>query len=318
MKALRHLSVFLEVAEELLVGLPLFVAPDYFFNADDGFVPFRPFHHTSLQSDHLDIATQISLAGAGASMLTILCARFFLSRSSAENAIIPRMKLISHLLLLPVLVNSAFFEYNDFIDRKIFLLFTNWKLFSILCNFFSIERVESKGRQVMNGQSLGAQVIFWYALPIALFLYIAPEIFQPESTFKSYSYYLKTPLEDNTFDAVEKFAIRFEGSQIIGFIPLFWDASKITSFSFKTGLTFMSFYIFVFMRGVTDHTGTANLEVWKGNFVLHLFVISLAWNLKRTKLESFISLKTYPHVDESREESKDGDPSILPDLLHIQ
>lgn len=243
-------------------------------------------------------------------MLTLLSCRLWLAESTAQLALISRMKLLSDLMLLPVIINTAFFEYNDFVDRKTFILLANFKLLSISLNYFTMKlhRSESQGQGVTNRQSMGAQVIMWYALSMALLLYSFPGCLAPGA----FSYYLKTPLADNTFDPVEKFAIRFEGSQIVGFLPLFWDAAKTPAFAYKTGLVYMTFYVSVFLRGVMDKTGLCNLNIWKGNFVLHLLAISLAWNLTKTKLESLAPLKTFPHIVEFETKSaEDALPSNL-------
>jgi hypothetical protein len=317
MIGLNKVSFYLQGFEEIFMGLPLFLAPDFYFNAEDGLIVFRPFRHTSLDSDHMDTMTQISLAGAGATMLTLLSCRLWLAESTAQLALISRMKLLSDLMLLPVIINTTFFEYNDFVDRKTFMLLANFKVLLITLNYFTMKlhRSESQEQGVTNGQSMGAQVIMWYALPMALLLYIFPGCLAPGA----FSYYLKTPLADNTFDPVEKFAIRFEGSQIVGFLPLFWNAAKNPAFAYKTGLVFMTLYVNVFLRGVMDKTGSCNLNIWKGNFVLHLLVISLAWNFKKTRLESFAPLKTFPHIGEF--ESKSDEDTLPPNLkseeLHL-
>jgi hypothetical protein len=70
----------------------------------------------------------------------------------------------------------------------------------------------------------------------------------------------------------------------------------MTRLAYRTSVIFMILYVFVFLRGVLDESGYCNRDVWKGNFVLHLLVLSLAWNLSRTRIEDFFPLKTYPHV----------------------
>jgi hypothetical protein len=308
MKLLYRISVFLQVAEELLFGIPLFLAPDLFFNADNGLVLLRPFRHTSLDSGHLDIATQISLAGAGASMLTFLICRLLVAETDTEKAFVSRMKIINDLMLFPVIIHSAFFEKSGFFDVHVFMMLANFKLFSIVLNLNSL-RVPTAGQRTTDGYSMGARLILLYCLPVGILLYATPNLFAPGAVLSSF--YTKTPLGKDAFDALETFAIRLEGSQLLGFLPLFWDATKMPHFAYKTCVIFMTFYLFIFMRGILDRSGYCDLEVWKGNFVLHLVVLSFAWSLSRTKFEDFTPFKTYPRILETKKQSVDG---ILPEL----
>jgi hypothetical protein len=315
MMLLYQISAYLQSLEELLFGLPLFLAPDYFFNPDDGLLVLRPFHHTSLASDHLDVATQISLAGAGASMLTFFFTRLLLVETKSEKILFSRMKLVNDLLLLPVIVHSAFFDKSGIFDQQTFTMLADFKLLCIALNLGSHRR-HLDGQRTTNGYSMAARLVLLYCLPVGILLYALPGFFAPGKSLASY--YTKTPLEQNTFDALEKFAIRFEGSQIVGFLPLYWEATKMTNFAYKTGVIFMVLYLFVFMRGILDRSGYCDLEVWKGNFVLHLVVLSLSWNLSRTSMETFALFKSYPPVDDTDDKllQEDTLPKLRKESVH--
>lgn len=308
MKLLHQISILVQVAEELIIGLPLFVSPDSFFDTDNGLSLLRPFRHTSLDSGHLDIATQISFAGAGASMLTFLICRLLVAKTNAEKAFVSKMKLINDLMFLPVIIHAALFEDSGFFDPPVLMMLANFKLFSIVFNLNSL-RVRTGSQRTTNGYSMGARVILLYCIPVGILLYVFPGFFAPGAA--SEPFYTETPFGNDSFDALETFAIRFEGSQLLGFLPLLWDATKMNQFAYKTGIIFMVFHLFVFVRGMLDRSGYCDLNVWKGNFLLHLVVMSIAWNLSRTKFEDFSPLKTYPHIREAKQQSIE---TVVPDL----
>jgi hypothetical protein len=309
MKLISDFIASVQAMEDLFLGLPLFLAPDYFFNPSKGWLEIRPFRHTTLESDHFDIVTQISLAGAGASLLTMFLARFVVAETTQERILLIKMKLISDLMLFPVIIYSAFFETSGFFDQQVFIILANYKLLSIALNLDVLRRRRAPGQRKTTGRSMGARLILLYSIPVGLLLYATPSLFAPGALLSSY--YRETPLRNGAFDALETFAIRFEGSQILGFLGLYWEATKMTRLAYRTSVIFMTLYVFVFLRGLLDESGYCNLDVWKGNFVLHLLVLSLAWNLSRTKIEDFFPFKTYPHVI-ATEEALSAD--TLPEL----
>jgi hypothetical protein len=291
MKFLFDLAYYAAAYEEGIMGLFLFFAPDYFFNPDNGTVPLRGLFKTSMESNHLDKASEICLAGAGASLLGLVISRLYLAETRAEKMVLEKMKLTVDLATLPLLIQNAFFDHAGIFNHQLFMLFVILKSLNVLAQQAAMRswkgvKKEEESHMVMTGPSTAAFVGALYSAPFAVLLYLYPELFAPGATF---SYYLQTPREDNTFDALATWCLRYEGACLLAFIPLLWECGRIPRFALRSGLWTLALYAFVFNRGAMDKTGYADTHTYKGQLILHLtLTVVLMWQLSKAKFEKVI------------------------------
>jgi hypothetical protein len=85
MEMLLNLIFYGPALEEGLFGLLFFLAPDYFFNPQDGVLPLHAITKTYMETNHADKTMQICLAGAGASMLTLFVFRVGLAKTKIKK-----------------------------------------------------------------------------------------------------------------------------------------------------------------------------------------------------------------------------------------
>jgi hypothetical protein len=292
MKLLFDLAYYAAAYEEGIMGLFLWVAPDYFFNPDNGAVPLRGLFKTSMESNHLDKASEICLAGAGASLLGLVLARLFLAETRAEKMVVEKMKLTADLATLPLLIQNAFFDHSGIFNHQLFMLFVIFKSLNVLAQLAAMSswkgvKKEEESHIVISGPSTAAFLVAaLYSAPFAVLLYLYPESFAPGATF---AYYLQTPREDNTFDALATWCLRYEGACLLAFIPLLWECGRIPRFALRSGLWTLALYAFVFNRGAVDKTGYADTHTYKGQLILHLTLsIAVMWQLSKAKFENVI------------------------------
>ena len=287
MKLIFDLVYYAAAYEEGIMGLFLWVAPDYFFNPENGAVPIRGLFKTSMESNHLDKASEICLAGAGASLLGLVLARLFLAETRAEKMALEKMKLTADLATLPLLIQNAFFDHSGIFNHQLFMLFVILKSLYVMAQLSSWKGVkkeedEEESHMVMNGPSTAAFVAALYSAPFAVLLYLYPELFAPGATF---AYYSQTPLEDNTFDALATWCFRYEGACLLAFTPLLWECGRMPRFALRSGLWTLALYAFVFNRGAVDKTGYADTRTYKGQLILHLTLITVMWHLSKAKFK---------------------------------
>jgi hypothetical protein len=291
MTLLFDLVYYAAAYEEGMMGLLLWVAPDYFFNPDNGAVPLRGLFKTSMKSNHLDKASEICLAGAGASLLGLVLARLFHAETRAEKVALEKMKLTADLATLPLLIQNAFFDHSGIFNHQLFMVFVILKslyLMAQLSSWRGVKKEENEGEShlVMNGPSTAAFVAALYSAPFAVLLYVFPELFAPGATF---AYYLQTSLEDNTFDALATWCLRYEGACLLAFIPLLWECGRMPRFALQSGLSTLALYALVFNRGAVDKTGYADTHTYKGQMILHVTLITAIWQLSKAKFKFSLS-----------------------------
>jgi hypothetical protein len=321
MKLLFDLAYYAAAYEEGIMGLFLWVAPDYFFNPENGVVPLRGLFRTSMESNHLDKASEICLAGAGASLLGLVLARLFLAETRAEKMALEKMKLTADFATLPLLIQNAFFDHSGIFNHQLFMLFVIIKSLNVLTQLAAMsswkgvkkEENKEESHMVMSGPSTAAFVAALYSAPFAVLLYLYPGLFAPGATF---AYYSQTPLEDNTFDALATWCLRYEGACLLAFIPLLWECGRLPRFALRSGLWTLALYAFVFNRGAVDKTGYADTRTYKATLILHLTLTAVMLKLSKAKFEKVIFEGNSASASQTGKE--DVDPHLSSEAIDMK
>jgi hypothetical protein len=131
---MTNLNDILAFLEEGLFGLTLYLAPDFFYNPANGVVLplFHPIVKTSLETNHLDVPSQIALCVFGATILTGFLSRLFLCKTPKQRTLLAKMKLLSGLAKLPVWVHVAWINPDDIFAQNVWIAMIFFKITSLL------------------------------------------------------------------------------------------------------------------------------------------------------------------------------------------
>ena len=293
----------LTTLDEGVFGLTFFLAPDYFWNPVDGVLPSFA-QMTEPESNHLDTITRIALMGSGATMLSFLLFHLLFLKGEADKRVFLRVKLVAYLARLVLFVHTALHP-SEMLNREFFAfaaMATAGMILWILTALLNTNVVGSdKMKKATMADFLGLFQI-GYALLWAIILIVSPTGLSPDGAIP---YVLQTETEENSFDALQLVAFRFQGANLLCVAVLLWDYPPPESLS-NWGLSYSFLYWLVFLIGSLDETGILNKSAYIGQLLLQSFVF--VWALCVDEIN-----ETKPESDLKKSEGKE-DP--VPELTY--
>ena len=256
-----------------LLGLALYLAPDYFWNPDDGILPSLA-TRTSLESNHFTKMDKLVLMGSGATMLSFLIFHLFFMKDEADKRTFMRVKLVSYIAKLVLLAHTAFVNESDMFNKEFLALITAVHFCAVLWLSAALftTKPPKKDRQVVRTKQ--AQFINLFTIVYTVFwatiLMFATELLSPSGPFP---FTAKTGTDDNTFDALQIFVRRFEGTNLICTLAYIWNFSTTPDQMEKLNRTDMLLYTLVFVLGALDTTGFCHTKVYTMQLLFHLIAI---------------------------------------------
>jgi len=296
----------LTTLDQGLLGLTLFVAPDYFWNPADGLLPSFA-TKTALESNHFAAGDKVALMGSGATMLSFLIYHFFFMKSEADKRVFMRVKLFGFMAKLILFAHTAFVNESDMFNKPFFAFFTAVKLYSAL--MLSTALLTTKpGKEEPFTLPKGTQLAMLFSLVYTLFwasvLTFFPNTVSPNG---SLPFIAKTGMEDNSFDDLQTFLIRFEGANMFCVLAFLFKMTTTPLQVDKLGDVCGLLWAFVFLKGVLDTSGLCNRKVYALQLLFHLVVTY-------TTSSSWGPCKVQKTVPKKAAMKKEGKPVPVPEL----
>jgi hypothetical protein len=270
--SLLDISNIITSVEKGIFGLTFLLVPDYFWNPQDGVLSSLGFFpKTGLESNHIDVGSQIGLRLVGANLLALALGHFIMKEEADKRRFI-RLKISMSLTILVLAFSKIFLNPPELLGKPFVGSLAAMSLLQILglgTMLYGLKPIKTTIKKTEEERAPPAFVVllgflFLYTLFFVLMLCFKPDIFSPEGAM---AFAVKIEEEGDAKYEIVEFTARLQGACLCAFLvptmetivdPTIHNVRKCC----QLAAIVCALYTFGFMFGVFDTTGHSIKNVY--------------------------------------------------------